>query len=164
MSDTLGPQLGQPGQFGHAVLATHKASGQKRAVKVISKSKFSRASDKKLHFQELRNEIEVMRTMSHPNIIKLYEVFETESELFIVMELCSGGELFDRIKEQPDGNYSENDAADVLRQICEGLKYMHEHKIAHCDLKPDNFLFSSREKDAQVKIIDLSVERLEDSI
>lgn len=65
----------------------------------------------------------------------MYEVFESESELFIVMEVCAGGELFDRIKEQPDGNYSENDAADVLRQIAEGLKYLHAHRIAHCDLK-----------------------------
>lgn len=71
-------------------------------LQVISKSKFSRASDKKLHFQELRNEIEVMRKMDHANVIKMYEVFESESELYIVMEVCAGGELFDRIKEQPD--------------------------------------------------------------
>ena len=91
--------------------------------------------------------------MDHPNIIKMHDVYENPSELFIVMEVCAGGELFDRIKEQPDGNYSENDAADVLRQIAEGLKYLHSHKIAHCDLKPDNFLFLSREKNAALKII-----------
>lgn len=72
-----------------------------------------------------------MRKMDHANIIRMYEVFENENELFIVMEVCAGGELFDRIKEQPDGNYSENDAAEVLRQICEGLKYMHGHKYDH---------------------------------
>lgn len=70
--------------------------------------------------------------MDHQNIIKMHDVYESPSELQIVMEVCEGGELFDRIKEQPDGNYSENDAADVLRQIAEGLKYMHDHKIAHC--------------------------------
>lgn len=94
----LGKQLGQPGQFGYAVQAIHKQSQKPFAVKVISKSKFSRASDRKLHYQELRNEIEVMRNMNHKNIIKMYDVYETETELYIVMELCEGGELFDRIK------------------------------------------------------------------
>jgi len=156
---TLGEQLGQPGQFGHAVLATHKLTHQKRAVKVISKSKFSRASDKKLHFQELRNEIEVMRKMNHKNIIRLHEVYESANELYLVMDCCSGGELFDRIKSQPDGNYAEADAAVVLRQICEGLKYMHEHKIAHCDLKPDNFLFQTDDKHSALKIIDFGMSK-----
>jgi serine/threonine protein kinase len=73
------------------------------------------------------------------------------------MDCCAGGELFDRIKEQPDGNYSEVDAAQVLRQACEGLKYMHAHKIAHCDLKPDNFLFASPDKNAALKIIDFGM-------
>jgi len=155
----LGHQLGQAGQFGHALLATHRQTGEKRAVKVISKSKFSRASDRKLHFAELRNEIDVMRRMDHPNIIKLYDVYETANELYIVMEAMMGGELFDRIKEQPDGNYSEADAASVLRQIAEGLKYMHEHKIAHCDLKPDNFLFKDNSKDAALKIIDFGMSK-----
>lgn len=156
---TLGEQLGQPGQFGHAVLATNKDTKEKRAVKVISKSKFSRASDKKLHFDELRNEIEVMRKMDHQNIIKMHDVYESPNELYIVMDVCGGGELFDRIKEQPDGNYSENDAADVLRQIAEGLKYMHEHKIAHCDLKPDNFLFEKKDKNSALKIIDFGMSK-----
>lgn len=155
----LGPQLGQPGQFGHARLATHKKSGEKRAVKVISKSKFSRASDKKLHFAELRNEIEVMQAMQHANIIKMFEVFETANELYICMEVCEGGELFDRIKEQPDGNYSESDAAFVLRQICEGLKYLHANNVSHCDLKPDNFLFIHRSKDSPLKIIDFGMSK-----
>ncbi len=71
-----------------------------------------------------------MRAMaSHPNIIKLYEVFEDEKDLYLVLELCSGGELFDRIKAV--GNYSEADAAKVLRQCFEGVKFMHDQKIAH---------------------------------
>jgi len=92
--------------------------------------------------------------MDHANIIRLHEVYESANELYLVMDCCAGGELFDRIKEQPDGNYSEVDAAQVLRQACEGLKYMHAHKIAHCDLKPDNFLFASPDKNAALKIID----------
>jgi len=90
-------------------------------------------------------------------VIKLFEVFETETELYIVMELCTGGELFDRIKSQ--GSYSEKDAALVLRQMFEGIKYMHSKGIAHCDLKPDNFLFLSKAKDAPLKIIDFGMSK-----
>jgi serine/threonine protein kinase len=75
------------------------------------------------------------------------------------MEICTGGELFDRIKAQPAGSYSEKDAQQVLRQICKGLSYLHKHKIAHCDLKPDNFLFTDKAKDARLKIIDFGMSK-----
>lgn len=82
-----------------------------------------------MYFDELRNELDVMRRVDHPNIIKLYDVFETSTELYIVMELCQGGELFDRIKSQENGAYSEKDASSILRQILEGLKYLHERRF-----------------------------------
>lgn len=105
-------------------------SGHKRAVKVVSKTKFSRTQDKKVHFKELRLEIDILRKMKHENIITLFEVFETVNELYIVMERAEGGELFDRIKAQPAGSYSEKDAQTVLRQICIGLSYLHSHKVS----------------------------------
>ena len=132
-TDKLGRRLGQPGQFGQAVLATHLASGETRAVKIISKARFTRTADKNYHFESLRAEIQVMQRMSHPNIIKLYEVYESATDLYLVMECCSGGELFDRIKEK--GSYSEKDASVVMRQMTEGIRYMHSNGIAHCDLK-----------------------------
>jgi serine/threonine protein kinase len=102
-ADILGEQIGQPGQFGRAHRATHRATGAPRAVKVVSKTKFSRDQDKKVHFKELRLEIDILRKMKHENIITLYEVFETLNELFIVMEVCEGGELFVRM----EGNVRE---------------------------------------------------------
>jgi len=153
----FGKQLGLPGQFGYALQAEHLPTHEVRAVKVISKARFTRSADKEFHFAQLRSEIEVMKRMDHPNIIKFHEVFENETELYIVMEMCSGGELFDRIKEK--GTYSEHDAAEALRQIFEGIEYMHSKKIAHCDLKPDNFLYSSHDKNAKVKIIDFGMSK-----
>lgn len=154
---TLGRRLGESGQFGYAVLATNKKTGENRAVKVISKSRFSRSADRSYHFQQLRAEIEVMKKMEHPNLIRMYEVFESETTLFIVMELCTGGELFDRIKAR--GSYSEKDAALVLRQMFSGIQYMHSKGIAHCDLKPDNFLFLSTSDAAPLKIIDFGMSK-----
>ena len=126
---TMGKQLGMPGQFGCARLAIHKASGEKRAVKIISKARFVRSTDRDFHFAQLRAEIEVMKNLNHPNVIKFYEVFEDETELCIVMECCSGGELFDRIKDS--GTYSEHDASIALRQIFDGIAHMHAKRIAH---------------------------------
>jgi serine/threonine protein kinase len=91
--------------------------------------------------------------VQHDNIIRLFDVYESMSELFIVMELCVGGELFDRIKAHPSGSYSEKDAQLVLRQICTGLSYLHKNRIVHCDLKPDNFLFADPSKESRLKII-----------
>jgi len=83
----LGKRLGQPGQFGYALLATHIDGNQNFAVKVISKARFTRSADIKYHYEQLRSEITVMSKMSHPNIVKLYEVYETLDTLYLVMEL-----------------------------------------------------------------------------
>jgi len=151
----LGQQLGQPGQFGVARLCTHKASGQTRAVKVISKTRFAQTKQKQVYFDGLRTEIEIMKKVSEKapvNIIRFFEYFEDEQNMYLVMELCSGGELFDMIQER--GTYSEKDAQEVLVQMVRAVSCLHSLEIAHCDIKPDNFLFSSKGAGCQLKMID----------
>jgi serine/threonine protein kinase len=87
-------------------------------------------------------------------------VYESLSDLYLVLELAEGGELFDRIKDA--GAFSEKQASAILRQMVEGLKHMHDRSIAHCDLKPDNFLFGKREGKSGgdvVKIIDFGMSK-----
>jgi len=151
---TIGDQLGQPGQFGVAKSCVRKSDGQKFAVKIIDKSKFIGTEHEGEMFSDMRAEVEVMRTLEHENIIKLYEVYENKFELYLVQELCTGGELFDKITEL--GTYSEADAAGVLVQIFRGVSHMHSKGIAHCDLKPDNFLFHESGK---LKIIDFGMSK-----
>lgn len=156
----LGSQVGQPGQFGRAYLCERKEDNKKFAVKKISKRKFGDRTRKNEHFKQLKGEIEIMQQMKHDNIIEYGETFESQEELWIVMERCTGGELFDRIKAQPSGSYSEKDASAILRQICSGIEYMHKSRIAHCDLKPDNFLFLDERMQAPVKIIDFGMSKI----
>lgn len=150
----IGKQLGEPGQFGVAKLCTRKSDGKEFAVKIIDKSKFVHSEDREKVFEDMRAEIVVMRSLDHENIVKLYQVYETKLSLYLVQELCSGGELFDMISKL--GRYTEKDAADVLIQILRGLAHMHEKGIAHCDLKPDNFLFHESGK---LKIIDFGMSK-----
>jgi len=150
----IGKQLGQPGQFGVAKLCIRKSDNEKFAVKIIDKSKFVDTDVEQGMFADMRAEIEVMRSLEHENIVKLYSVYETKRELYLVQELCSGGELFDKISEL--GKYSEADAAGVLIQIFRGLSHMHAKGIAHCDLKPDNFLFH---ESGALKIIDFGMSK-----
>jgi len=147
-------QLGQPGQFGVAKLCIRKSDEKQFAVKIIDKSKFANTDHEEDMFDDMRAEIQVMRSLEHENIVKLYSVYETKGELYLVQELCSGGELFDKISEL--GKYSEADAAGVLVQIFRGLSHMHAKGIAHCDLKPDNFLFHESGK---LKIIDFGMSK-----
>jgi calcium-dependent protein kinase len=153
-------RIGAPGQFGYAVRAIHISSGEKRAIKIVSKARFIRGNDelkRRAYFAQLRDEITVMKRMKHDNIIHFYDVYEDNFTLYVVMELCIGGELFDRIKSI--GSYSEKDASIVLRQLCCALNYMHCHNIAHCDLKPDNFLFLTQSSDSPIKIIDFGMSK-----
>lgn len=158
----FGPDLGQPGQYGKACLA-YKINPKpdepiEYAVKIISKARFksrSLATKEKL-FQSFRDEVNIMATMDHPNIIKFYKAFEDKLYFYIVMELCTGGELFDRITAR--GFYTERDASRVMLQLFKAVDYMHRvKKIAHCDLKPDNCIFANASEDAPLKIIDFGM-------
>lgn len=113
----------------------------------------------------LTNEILVMRKIvenvsPHPNVIELYDVFEDSNGVHLVLELCSGGELFDRIVAQE--KYSEAEAAAVVHQIARGLEAIHGANIVHRDLKPENCLFLDSRKDSSLKIMDFGLSSVEE--
>lgn len=113
----------------------------------------------------LTNEILVMRKIvenvsPHPNVIDLYDVYEDENGVHLVLELCSGGELFDRIVKEE--RYSEVGAAAVVRQIAQGLAALHKSNIVHRDLKPENCLFLNSCDDSPLKIMDFGLSSVEE--
>jgi serine/threonine protein kinase len=121
------------------------------AVKIIDKAKVEDMND-------IQREIEVMEQLKHDNVIKLFEIFDEPKKMMLVMELVTGGELFDRIVSK--GSYTEADAAGVLLQLCDALNYMHEKKIVHRDLKPENILYSTADEDSPIKVADFGLARV----
>jgi serine/threonine protein kinase len=121
------------------------------AVKIIDKAKVEDMND-------IQREIEVMEQLKHDNVIKLFEIFDEPKKMMLVMELVTGGELFDRIVAK--GSYTEKDAAGVIMQLCDALKYMHELKIVHRDLKPENILYSTPDEDSPIKVADFGLARV----
>jgi calcium-dependent protein kinase len=97
--------------------------------------------------------------LDHPNIVRIEEVYESTSEIFIVQELCLGGDLFDRLDEQPGFRYNEVHCAKLVKQILGALHYIHSRGIIHRDLKLENFLFTSTKPDSQVKMIDFGLSK-----
>merc|ERR1712137_465829 len=107
-----------------------------------------------------REEIFIMCQLDHPNIVRLEEVYESHSEIYLVQELCLGGELFDRLDEQPDYHYNEVECARLVKQILCSVRYCHSKGIVHRDLKLENFLFSSKDpKTSQLKMIDFGLSK-----
>jgi len=104
----------------------------------------------------LQREIDIMRKLKHQNIIALFEVFDEKDFIYLVMELVTGGELFDQIVSR--GTYSEADAATIIRQILEAVEYMHENGIAHRDLKPENLLCSGPSNEV-IKVTDFGLSK-----
>ena len=88
--------------------------------------------------ESFENEVATLKVLDHPNILKLYEVFEDKKKYFLVTELCLGGELFDEIINK--GRLFERDAANVILQMLKGIAYCHSQGIVHRDLKPENIL------------------------
>ncbi|KAF8873792.1 kinase-like domain-containing protein [Gymnopilus junonius] len=108
----------------------------------------------------VRNEIAVLKRVSsgHPNIVTLHDYFETSHNLYLCFDLCTGGELFDRICAK--GNYYEADAASLIRTIFKAVKYIHDSGIVHRDLKPENLLFRTPAEDADIMIADFGLSRI----
>jgi calcium-dependent protein kinase len=102
----------------------------------------------------LREEIFVMSQLDHPNILRLEEVYESETQIFLIQELCKGGDLFDRLEDQPDIHFTEVGCAKLVKQMLSAVRYLHSKGIVHRDLKLENFLFSSEDlSDNSLKMI-----------
>lgn len=148
---TLGSELGR-GQFGVIRKCTHKTTGESAACKSIAKRTITCKED----IDDIRREIRVLYHLTgDPNIVEVRDVFEDRQAVHIVLELCTGGELFDRIISK--GKYSEREAANTFRTITEVLHTCHSRNIMHRDLKPENFLLFTRSEDSPLKAIDFGL-------
>lgn len=149
-----GPVLGS-GVSGLVRLVTHKKTGVQYAVKCLDLGLVGT----KEGLAQLREEIFIMCQLDHPNIVRLEEVYESHSEIYLVQELCLGGELFDRLDEQPDYHYTEAECARLVKQMLSAVRYLHSKGIIHRDLKLENFLFSSKAQDSELKMIDFGLSK-----
>ncbi|XP_042509798.1 calcium-dependent protein kinase 1-like [Macadamia integrifolia] len=148
---SLGRKLGQ-GQFGTTYLCVEKATGREYACKSISKRKLITEGD----VEDVRREIQIMHHLAgHPNVISIKGAYEDAVAVHVIMELCAGGELFDRIVQK--GHYTERKAAELARIIIGVVQACHSLGVMHRDLKPENFLLASKEEDSPLKAIDFGL-------
>lgn len=134
------------GAFGQVRKVTQKSTGEDRAVKIIDKLQLDESEHVRLKY-----EIDILKNLTHPNILRLYEVYENKSSIYLVTELCDGCELFDEISKRD--HFNESEAAVVLKQILNAIAYCHNQNIAHRDLKPENILIDVRNRGI-IKVID----------
>mmetsp|Transcript_6363 Transcript_6363/g.12098 ORF Transcript_6363/g.12098 Transcript_6363/m.12098 type:complete len:496 (+) Transcript_6363:583-2070(+) len=143
----MGKTLGI-GSFGKVKVAEHVLTGHKVAIKILNRRKI-KAMDME---EKVRREIKILRLFMHPHIIRLYEVVETPTDIFVVMEYVKSGELFDYIVEK--GRLGEAEVLRFFQQILAGVEYAHRNMVVHRDLKPENLLLDSR---LNVKIADFGL-------
>ncbi|XAR50017.1 Non-specific serine/threonine protein kinase [Bertholletia excelsa] len=143
----LGKTLGH-GSFGKVKIAEHLLTGYKVAIKILNRRKMKSPEME----EKVRREIKICRLFVHPHIIRLYEVIETPSDIYVVMEYVKSGELFDYIVEK--GRLQEDEARKFFQQIISGVEYCHRNMVVHRDLKPENLLLDSR---SNVKIADFGL-------
>jgi calcium/calmodulin-dependent protein kinase I len=143
------------GAYSEAVECSSKISklDKKYACKITRKQNQS-AED----IAAIKGEIEILKKLEHPSIVGFIDNFEDNENFFVVLELCQGGELFDRIVQRTQ--YSERDARDTFITITRGIKFLHDNHIVHRDLKPENLLMESEADDIRVKIADFGFAKI----
>ncbi|CAD6199765.1 unnamed protein product [Caenorhabditis auriculariae] len=132
------------GSFSQVLRVQHRVSRKFFAVKVV-------AAD----CGAVNNELSILSRLSHPYVIRLEEVFKSSSRMFIVMQIASGGEMYDRVVAK--GRYSENEARDALKMLLNGLSYLHSIRVTHRDLKPENLLYNDSRPEARLLITDFGL-------
>jgi MAP/microtubule affinity-regulating kinase len=132
------------GNFARVMLARHLPTGNEVAIKIIDKTQLNTNS-----LEKLFREVSIMKILNHPNIVKLFEVIETEKTLYLVMEYINNGEVFEYLVK--NGRMKENVARQKFRQIVSAVQYLHSKNIIHRDLKAENLLLDSN---LDVKIVD----------
>ena len=142
------------GKFGLVKLGVDKKTGQKVAIKIMKKSTMD-SSDLEL----VRTEIEILKICQHPNIIRLYNVFENPDYLYIIMEYCSGGDLFSYL-EIRNFRLPEKKASTIIHKMSTAVYYMHSFGVAHRDLKPENVLMTSDDDDGDIRILDFGLSKI----
>lgn len=145
---TVGKELGS-GATSKVFKCVHNGTGQSWAVKIINK---------KVDRKVVRTEIGILLKIRHENVIRMKEIYETPTQILLVLELVTGGELFERIVNR--GHYSEKDAALAVKEMLVAVKYLHENGIIHRDLKPENLLYENLSPDAKLKIADFGLSKI----
>ncbi|XP_054633133.1 calcium/calmodulin-dependent protein kinase type 1D-like isoform X1 [Dunckerocampus dactyliophorus] len=140
------------GAFSEVYMVREKKTGRTFAMKCVKK--------KQARDLNLENEIAVLRRIKHENVVVMEDFYESLTHFYLVMQLVSGGELFDRILDR--GVYSEMDASRVIQQVLHAVSYLHQNGIVHRDLKPENILYYSPDKDSKIMISDFGLSKMVD--
>lgn len=142
--------MGQ-GTFGKVKMGTHILTGEQVAIKILEKDKIKDNSDVK----RVARELHILKVLRHPNLIQLYEIIETSKQLYLIMEMADGGELFDYIVSR--NRLTERQACRIYQQLISGIEYLSKVKVVHRDLKPENLLL---DKNRNVKIVDFGLSNI----
>ncbi|KAM9754265.1 death-associated protein kinase 2 isoform 1-T2 [Menidia menidia] len=150
----FGVELGS-GQFAVVKRCKEKSTGVEYAAKFIKKRQ-SRASRRGVRREEIEREVDILQQIQHPNIVALHDVYENRTDVVLILELVSGGELFDFLAQKE--SLSEEEATEFIKQILDGVQYLHSKSIAHFDLKPENIMLLDRNVPLpRIKIIDFGL-------
>lgn len=143
----IGKSIGE-GTFGKVKQGMHIHTGEKVAVKILEKDKIQDVAD----VERVAREIHILKIVRHPNVVQLYEIIETQKQLYLIMEFANGGELFDFIVEQQ--RVDEKTACIFFQQIIAGVEYISKLGIVHRDLKPENLLLDHNKS---IKLVDFGL-------